>query len=564
MRKKTYLAALLFTLLAPLAGCGGGSDSSAGPGEAPHALRCGNGVCEFGEFCAVCPQDCDCTTPAATPPMGWNSWNRFGCEIDERLARETADAMEASGMRDAGYVYLNLDDCWQVSRAEDGTIVADPERFAGGMKALADYVHAKGLKFGLYTCAGTETCQGRPGSAGYEYIDARTYASWGVDYIKVDWCNTEGMSPRRQYRIMQEAIERSGRPMVYSICNWGRDYPHIWGPYTGNLWRTSGDIADEFLRMLYNFYFAEQLSAFAGPGHWNDPDMLEVGNGGMTNEEYRAHFSLWAILAAPLIAGNDLRSMTEETRQILMNTEVIAVDQDPWGLPGVRISRGLAAVWARPVAKEGARAVVLFNPFWFPKEMSVEWSSLGLASDRAAVRDLWLHGDLGVFTDRFTATLAPHEARMLLVQGSEHIPARGTTYLSDYPWMYASNAKGEVLRDLAATGTPLTLKGRTYTKGLGAFGSSRILYHLAGSCTRFSADVGVDDSASGTDGTVAFKVFADRVEVFDSGTVRTGMDPLRVDIPVDGADVLELVVETTGDSTYGDHADWADARIVCP
>lgn len=563
MMNKTYLAALLFTVIVPAAGCGGGSDSSPGQWEAATGSRCGNGVCEFGEFCAVCAQDCDCTTLAATPPMGWNSWNRFACDIDERLARETADAMVASGMRDAGYVYLNLDDCWQVSRAEDGTIVADPERFPGGMKALADYVHAKGLKFGIYTCAGTETCQGRPGSAGYEYIDARTYASWGVDYVKVDWCNTVGMSSRRQYRIMQEAIERSGRPMVFSICNWGRDSPHIWGPYTGHLWRSSGDIADEFLRMLYNFYFTEQLSAFAGPGHWNDPDMLEVGNGGMSDEEYRAHFSLWAILAAPLIAGNDLRTMTEETRQILMNTEVIAVDQDPWGLPGVRIGQGLAAAWARPVAREGTRAVVLFNPFWFPEEMSVDWTSLGLASERAAVRDLWLHEDLGFFSNRFETTLSPHGARMILVQGTEHVPARGTTYLSDYPWMYASNAKGEVLKDRAATGTPLTLKGRHYPKGLGAFGSSRVLYHLGGSCALFSAEVGVDDSASGTDGTVVFKVFADRLEVFDSGIVRAGMDPLPVEVPVDGADVLELVVETTGDSTYGDHADWADARIVC-
>ncbi len=551
---------LIGVFLVLTAGC---SSSDHEPSPLPLPESCGNGLCEFGEFCAICPSDCDCNTLAATPPMGWNSWNRFGCDIDERLAKETADAMVETGMRDAGYVYLNLDDCWQISRAPDGTIIEDRERFPSGIPALSDYVHSKGLKFGLYTCAGTRTCQERPGSAGYEYIDAKTYALWNIDYIKVDWCNTQGMVPHVQYQIMKEAIEYAGRPMVYSICNWGWDYPHIWGPYTGNLWRTTGDIADEFIRMLYNFYMTEQLSAFAGPGHWNDPDMLEVGNGGMTDEEYRAHMSLWAIMAAPLIAGNDLRIMSEATKEILLNREVIAVDQDPWGLPGVRFTKGLAGVWARPVAAEGTRAVVLFNPLWDTRELSVQWSSLGLASTSARVRDLWLHKDLGVFASGYRAAVPPHHAQMLLVKGQEHIPPSGVTYLSDYPWMYASNAKGDVLRDRAAPGTPITIRGKRYDKGLGVFGASTILFHLGDACTWLSTEVGIDDSAPEGQGSVVFRVATDHVERFKSEVVRQGMEPQKVEISLSGVHVLKLVVETTGDSLYGDHAVWADARVSC-
>jgi len=554
---KAGVAVLPLILL--LAACSGEPTPSASPGM-PAA--CGDGVCEYGEFCAVCPEDCDCRTLAATPPMGWNSWNRFGCDINEALIRETADELVSSGMRDAGYVYLNLDDCWQSDRTQEGTIVADPDRFPGGIPALADYVHSRGLKFGLYTCAGTHTCQERPGSAGYEDIDARTYAEWGVDYVKVDWCNTEGLDSRTRYAIMRRAMDRAGRPMVLSICNWGLDAPHLWGPNTGQLWRTSGDIADFYGSMFLNFCLTQGLSAFAGPGHWNDPDMLEVGNGGMTEEEYRTHFSLWAILAAPLLAGNDLRRMSPADRDILLNREVIAVDQDPLGLPGVCPDGVNTGVWARPVAREGGRAVVLYNALFNRIALSVRWQDLGLAPGGAEVRDLWEHRDLGRFETGFQADLEPHQSRMLLVAGTENSPPSGRTWLSDHPWMYAANGRGLVQKDRSAGGRPLSLDGTVYPKGLGVAASSVILVHLGGKCSRFEAEVGIDDEA-GAAGTVIFQVFADGKAIFHSGLLHGGLPSRRVDVSLNGARLLKLTVSAAGDSVLGDHADWAGAALTC-
>ncbi|MHB1313192.1 MAG: glycoside hydrolase family 27 protein, partial [Gemmatimonadaceae bacterium] len=246
---------------------------------------------------------------ALTPPMGWNSWNHFGCNVSSALIRGVADAMAANGMQEAGYQYVVIDDCWQVGRDAGGTIVADSVRFPGGIKPLADYVHAKGLKFGIYTDAGRRTCEGREGSYGHEEQDARTYAAWGVDYVKIDWCNAEGLDAPTQYTKLRDALARSGRPIVFSICEWGLNRPWEWAPATGNLWRTTGDIADRWDSMIANFDLSSQYWSIARPGAWNDPDMLEVGNGGLSRDESRAHMSLWAIAAAPLIAGNDVRAM---------------------------------------------------------------------------------------------------------------------------------------------------------------------------------------------------------------------------------------------------------------
>ncbi|MBM4371546.1 MAG: glycoside hydrolase family 27 protein, partial [Deltaproteobacteria bacterium] len=296
---------------------------------------------------------------AATPPMGWNSWNLFACDIDQDLILSTAEAMVESGMAALGYEYVNLDDCWQVDRDADGVIVADPERFPDGIAALADAVHALGLKLGVYTCAGTLTCQERPGSFGYEALDMATYAAWGVDYVKVDWCFAEELDAAERYGLFRDGIAATGREMMLSICNWGFQEPWVWGPETGQLWRTSGDIQDSLLPLLVNLFAVEPLAPFAGPGRWNDPDMLEVGNGGMDNDLYRAHFGLWAILAAPLLAGNDLRDMDPETLAILTNPEIIAVDQDALGLQAVllRVTDGVR-VYARPLAGDGIRAVL--------------------------------------------------------------------------------------------------------------------------------------------------------------------------------------------------------------
>jgi len=351
---------------------------------------------------------------AKTPPMGWNSWNKFGCNVSDRLIREMADAMVSSGMQAAGYQYVNIDDCWQVSRDAQGTIVADPTRFASGIKAVADYVHSKGLKLGVYTDAGRQTCEGRPGSYQHEEQDAKSYAAWGVDYVKVDWCHAEGLDPTVRYAKVRDALAQAGRPIVFSICNWGVNAPWTWGPSTGNLWRTTGDISDHYDRMSVIGFSQNGLEKFAGPGHWNDPDMLEVGNGGMKPDEYRTHMTLWVLLAAPLLAGNDLRSMSEETKQLLMNNEVIAVDQDAKGVQGRRVwDEGPLEIWAKPLA-DGSQAVGLFNRGESPLKITLDLNRIGV-SGQAKLRDVWAHQDLGAVQNSYSAEVPKHGAMLLRV-----------------------------------------------------------------------------------------------------------------------------------------------------
>lgn len=368
---------------------------------------------------------------APTPPMGWNSWNKFACNVSEQLIRGMADAMVKSGMKDAGYKYIVIDDCWQVSRGQDGNIVADPQRFPSGIKVLADYVHSLGLKFGIYSDAGYKTCAGRPASLGHEYQDAARYASWGVDYLKYDWCNTTTQDAKASYTLIRNALNASGRPIVLSICEWGTAKPWLWGEQVGgNLWRTTGDIQDRFEGKLkwgngaccsygMTAILDEQvgLASYAGPGHWNDPDMLEVGNGGMTDTEYQSHFSLWAELAAPLIAGNDMANMRPEIRDILTNKEVIAVDQDPLGREGTRVAKdGPLEVWSKQLS-DGSRAVVLFNRDSKEQEITATWEELGYPSHlSAAIRDLWQKKDLGNFTGKFSAQVASHGVVMVTVK----------------------------------------------------------------------------------------------------------------------------------------------------
>ena len=351
---------------------------------------------------------------AQTPPMGWNSWNTFACDVSEQLIREIADAMVSSGLKAAGYQYVNIDDCWQVSRDAQGNIVADPARFPSGIKALADYVHSKGLKLGLYTDAGRLTCQKRPGSFDHELQDAKTYASWGVDYVKVDWCYSEGLDPEVQYAKVRDALAQAGRPIVFSICNWGVKAPWRWGPKTGNLWRTTGDISDKYDSMSLIGFSQNGLEKFAGPGHWNDPDMLEVGNGGMDRDEYRTHMALWALLAAPLLAGNDLRSMTAETKEMLTNGEVLAVDQDSKGVQGHRIwEEGPLEIWAKPLADQ-SQAVALFNRSEASLKMTLDFKAIGF-SGAAKLRDLWEHKDIGPVQDTYTVEVPKHGVVLLKV-----------------------------------------------------------------------------------------------------------------------------------------------------
>jgi len=360
---------------------------------------------------------------APTPPMGWNSWNKFACDINEALVRKQADAMVASGMKAAGYRYIVIDDCWQKSRDDNGNIVADPERFPSGIKALVDDLHAKGLKFGIYSDAGALTCGGRPGSAGHEFQDARQYARWGVDYLKYDWCYTGTRDAEAAYTIMAKALRESGRDIVLSICEWGNNHPERWAAPLGHLWRTTGDIFDGWKGtkdwshgMTDILDFQVERWRDSGPNAWNDPDMLEVGNGGMTTTEYESHFSLWAMLAAPLIAGNDLSAMNADTLRILTNADIVAVDQDSLGVQARRLwKQGELEIWARPL-KGGDQAVVLFNRGASPAGMTVDWDLLNLpAGLRADVKDLWSKKVTKRVRGSYGGTMAAHGVVMVRI-----------------------------------------------------------------------------------------------------------------------------------------------------
>ncbi len=354
-----------------------------------------------------------------TPPMGWNSWNKFHTRIDDKTVREMADAMLASGMKDDGYTYLNIDGGWQGERDRQGVLQANTN--FPNMRALADYMHSQGLKLGLYSSPGPLTCAGLEGSYGHEEQDAQTWAAWGIDYLKYDWCSAARVFPnatrqmRPVYQKMAEALRATGRPIVYSICQYGQEQVWVWGPKAGgNLWRTTMDIFDTWPSMAAIGFGQNELADYAGPGHWNDPDMLEIGNGGMSDTEYRTHFSLWSLLAAPLIAGNDLRHMSAETKAILLNREVIAVDQDRLGQQGRRALReGEKEIWVRPLAN-GEFALGLFNRGQTEAELSFKWADLGLAKP-AQVRDLWAHRRLETTGEEFKAKVRPHGVVLLRV-----------------------------------------------------------------------------------------------------------------------------------------------------
>src|SRR5882672_1428553 len=352
---------------------------------------------------------------ARTPPMGWNSWNKFAGRVDDPAVRAMADAMASNGMKEAGYQYINIDDTWEAGRDAQGNITAN-KKFPD-MKALADYVHSKGLKIGIYSSPGPNTCAGYEGSYGHEEQDARTYAAWGIDYLKYDWCGARNLYTDQEmpavYQKMGDALLASGRPIVYSLCQYGRLDVWKWGADVGgNLWRTTGDIRDTWDSMTRIGFGQNELAQWARPGHWNDPDMLEIGNGGMTESEYKTHMSLWAILAAPLLAGNDLRSMSPAILAILTNREVIAVDQDKDGKQGTRVSKsGDQEIWTRPLSG-GALAVALFNRAAETTKVSVRWADLGI-SRKSRVRDLWEHKDIDAEWPEYSVMVPGHGVVML-------------------------------------------------------------------------------------------------------------------------------------------------------
>jgi alpha-galactosidase len=372
---------------------------------------------------------------AQTPPMGWNSWNTFQTNIDEPLLKGMVDTYVSSGMKDAGYTYFVLDDGWMtMERDKDGNLVADPKKFPNGMKEFADYVHSKGLKFGIYNCAGTKTCAGYPGTRGYEYQDARLYASWGVDYLKFDWCNTDGINAKEAYTTMSMAIRAAGRPMVFSLCEWGNHQPWRWAKDVGQLWRSTGDIYAGFeknlskgswtaLSVLSILDKQDSIRQYAGPGHWNDPDMLEVGNGMKYNED-KAHFSLWCMLAAPLMAGNDLRKMTDQTKAILTNKDLIAVDQDPLGIEAFRYYAfdGIE-IWVKPLSNNEV-AVCFLNRSNHPQTVSYNWKAHVISDpinkvdynfnvDTYKLRDLWTKKETGTTAKTFEQTIPSDDVVVL-------------------------------------------------------------------------------------------------------------------------------------------------------
>lgn len=373
---------------------------------------------------------------APTPPMGWNSWNTFQTNISEQLVKDIADVMVSSGMKDASYIYLVLDDGWMAMERDPktGDLVPDPKKFPNGMASLINYIHGKGLKFGLYNCAGTKTCAGYPGTRGYEYQDARFYASLRIDYLKYDWCNTEGITAKEAYTTMSKALEKAKRPIVFSLCEWGNNQPWLWAQPLGQLWRTTGDITAQFdgIKQYNNWHangvmtivdLQDTLRKYAGPNHWNDPDMLEVGNG-LSPAENRTHFSLWCMLAAPLVAGNDLRKMDGQTRAVLTNKEVIAIDQDLLGVQGFKYKdKDSVQTWLKPLSN-GDWALCFVNRSSLSKTMRFEWSAnrvqdtlsqreLNTITTEYIVRDLWLQKEAGSTKKPLPVSLAPHDILLL-------------------------------------------------------------------------------------------------------------------------------------------------------
>jgi alpha-galactosidase len=517
---------------------------------------------------------------APTPPMGWSSWNKFACNINEEGVKRIADAMVSSGMKDAGYQYVNIDDCWQNTlRDTDGNVVPDPD-FPSGMKALADYIHGLGLKLGLYSDRGTATCGGRAGALGYEKKDAETYAAWGIDYLKYDNCAAAAETIEADYKRMSDELKAAtattGRPIVYSICAWSF---YEWALTMGQLWRTTSDITDAWINkdqskggVVASFVQNARVAAYAGPNGWNDPDMLEVGNGGLNEAESISHFNVWAMMAAPLIAGNDLVNMSESTKAILTNKEVIAINQDAYGLQGIVVASDSAnqtEVWAKPLNGAGERAILLLNRDAIAHDITVKFADTGLGRSPVNLIQLWSKETLGEFRDTYTASaVPPHGSVMLKAYGIEPRLPEGTAYVSDLTWLYAANGTGPAERDLtngvtaAKDGVAITLDGQTYEKGIGISAPSSILVRLGKACSRFKAKVNLQDNAP-TGGSVIFHVYGDDALLFESAVMSGDSATADVDVSVAGKYRLKLFVSNAASPGGADKAVWADARLEC-
>ncbi|MDI1463310.1 NPCBM/NEW2 domain-containing protein [Catellatospora sp. KI3] len=508
------------------------------------------------------------------PTMGWNSWNRFGCNIDENLIRATADAIVAKGLDTAGYRYVNIDDCWMApTRDAQGRLQADPVRFPSGIASLAAYVHGKGLKLGIYSSAGTATCQGLPASLDHEVVDAQTWASWGVDLLKYDNCNNLGRPAIQRYKAMGDALKAAGRPIVYSICNWGDDTPWIFGPNVGgSLWRTTGDISDSWNSMTGILDQQAGLEPFARRGAYNDPDMLEVGNGGMTTAEYTSHFSLWALLNAPLLLGNDLRSVNDTTLSIVRNADVIAVDQDWGGSQGRRVrDDGETEVWAKPMS-DGSVAVVLFNRTAATATVATSAAELGLGgSSSYNLKNLW-SGATSTSTGAVSGSVASHGVVMYRISRSgttQAAPAAGTYQVGDMAWLASTNRWGPAERNrsnkeqAAGDGTTLTINGTTYAKGVGVHADSSVHLWLGRACPLFTAQVGIDDEVSSAAAGVRFQVYGDGKLLAYTDVKTASQGATTLSVPTAGYATLELRAADGRNGIDYDHGDWGAATLTC-
>lgn len=522
---------------------------------------------------------------ALTPPMGWNDWNAYGCNTSEYVVTNNAGIIVSTGMKAAGYQYVDIDDGWAATRNSNGVIQAYsiPGKFPDGIPWLADYVHGLGLSLGLYTDNGTNTCSScidtsinpvgkDPGSYQYEYIDAFTYALWGADYLKDDNCNATGLDGESDYGRMSDGLMKSGRPIVFCLCGGeagnAKGY-QSWSPTIGNYWRTTGDIGSTFASMISHID-TDSTSAFAaGPGRWNDPDMMEIGNGQFSTNLAAAqtHFTMWCILAAPLIAGNNLTTMSANTLAILTNTEAIAVDQDPAGEQGIFVGgiKDTNEVWSKPLGYDfTTRGVALLNRETNTSaSITCYFTNLAFQPDTTAtVRDLWGHTNLGTFTNSFTATVPAYGSMLLKVVGTPiSAPVPGTNYLSNLQPIYAYTGWGTIVPNKSIGGNTITLGGIPYAEGIGVNSRSGIEYNLGGVCTRFQTTVGIDDE-EGANGSVIFEVYADGVEIYMSPPLTGSSAPVTINLDVTGVRRLTLGVDDDNDGTTDDHADWANALVI--
>lgn len=377
---------------------------------------------------------------ASTPPMGWNSWNTFGHDVSESVIRETADVLVSAGLKDCGYEYIVIDDCWSIKDRRDGNgdLITDPEKFPNGIKALADYVHSKGLKLGIYSDAAEKTCSGYPGSLGFEEQDANLWAAWGIDFLKYDYCNApqEQSVAMERYARMGEALRNTGREFLYSLCEWGNQGPHLWGRKVGgHTWRVSGDVYDSWINIWLNTWYsigidvsidiANELHEYGGPGGWNDLDMLVVGlkgkgqiaGSGMSFVEYQTHMSLWCMACSPLMIGCDIRKLDPDTASLLMNREVLDVNQDVLGIPARRVKQmGQCEIWTKPLA-DGSVAVSIINRGSRPDDVTIKARDIGLLDTPKLARNLWTQEDIADFKTDFTQRIQPHETVLLKIQG---------------------------------------------------------------------------------------------------------------------------------------------------